>query len=669
MALSIQEAIAELSTKLESADNLNAEGVAMRDAIRDGSLTGPQIGLIIQGATFSSGDEILGAVRSVTNRKMMENISSRLNQATGSQFSPRDVATELERAPMRQFREENPAQALALEMGGGLVYGPVGAGRAGLTRMAITGGASSGVSGAMASEGDLEDRFFSGLASATVGAVASPAIAKAGDAFLRLIRGAGAQGGKQLDRQGKQQAIDIIVEAIQADGKTPSEALVDLANQAGKGTTLADVGSNTQALIDAVSILPGPGKATATNYLRNRQEGRYSRLGTIMQEAFGQRANFFNDFQALKAARGKSANTLYGKAFKESVSVTPELQELLQTPALRDAFRTGMQIAGNMKMPTKFRIGTDGRIISEDGSTVDAVDGQFMHILKMGLDDVAFPKMPKQGIGATQISAVRDVRNEFLELLDDAIPDYRRARDVYSTDSRMISAMEQGRNLNATRDLDELEDQLRKMSKSERESFSLGALQAIEDQAARGTQAANTAYNLYKTPRRRRLLRFAFPSGADGDRRFQQFMANLEQESRMAVTERAALGSQTAQRQEFVRQLRDVATPDTITLDPGSMVLAMLRDEGLQASDRQLQAASSEIARVLTETDPQALAKIRRDLGDMTFLQSVTKNAPSVASDIGRLLVNFSTRPLVTGGEIGRLTERQLNPNQTRLMQ
>ena len=80
--------------------------------------------------------------------------------------------------------------------------------------------------------------------------------------------------------------------------------------------TLADIGSNTRVLIDALATLPGPAKERASRYLRQRMEGRPARLTGILQEAFGSKSRFYDDFAALKSARGKSANVLYGQANK-----------------------------------------------------------------------------------------------------------------------------------------------------------------------------------------------------------------------------------------------------------------------------------------------------------------------------------------------------------------
>ena len=101
-------------------------------------------------------------------------------------------------------------------------------------------------------------------------------------------------------------------------------------------------------------------------------------------------------------------------------------------------------------------------------------------------------------------------------------------------------------------------ESVRDMSRSEKEAFSLGVLQNIEDQAARSVEGANTAYNVYKTPQKRRVLRLAFPEGEQGQKQYDQIIVALETEARMATTESRGLGgSQTAERTEAMRMLNE----------------------------------------------------------------------------------------------------------------
>ena len=655
--------------ELRESGKISAKQTALLESIENGSVTGPQLGLIIQGASFGFSDELLGMLP----RPGLKPLVRGLQEVGVPDADPRSVATEMERRTMDQYREENPVSALALEAGGGLVYGPLGGARAGLARTAAIGAGSGGLSGLGTAEGDLSERIPEAAVGATVGAVASPGLDLAARGVQNLYRSLFLTGSRK--RAGKEQARAQVAQAIRAEGLEPDEAVAMMAQQEGVPVTLADLGTNTQALIDATSVLPGPGATTARNYLRRRREGRYTRLGTIMQDSFGQRANFYNDFQALKAGRESAAGPLYKRAYRQNVEVGEELNDLFRRPTVQEAVNRGLRIAadkGQLEGPVAgLRLNDAGDLVNANGERVDQVNARFLHIVKMGLDDVAFPKIPQQGIGAEQINTARAVRRQFLELFDNEVPEYARARALYSTDSRIMDSMQLGRDVTARTDTDELAAIVKDMSPSEKEAFSLGVLQNIEDQAARSVEGANTAYNVYKTPQKRRILRLAFPEGEQGQKQYDQFIGALETEARMATTESRVLGgSQTAERSEAMRMLREGAdVPALSSMDPSQIVMQLFREEGQQASEAQLRSATAEMARLLTEEDPAALTRIARDLGSMSLRESIARNTPRLAARLPLLLAGQLRDPLQSGAIAERTASEVLNQNQNRIAQ
>ena len=139
--------------------------------------------------------------------------------------------------------------------------------------------------------------------------------------------------------------------------------------------------------------------------------------------------------------------------------------------------------------------------------------------------------------------------------------------------------MQLGRVVTAHTDTDELAATVKDMSPSQKEAFSLGVLQNIEDQAARSVEGANTAYNVYKTPQKRRILRLAFPEGEQGQKQYGQFIGALETEARIATTESRVLGgSQTAELSGAMRMLREGADVPTLSsMDPSQIIMQLFR--------------------------------------------------------------------------------------------
>ena len=670
--MSIKQQIDDLYQALERREKdgkLNETGQNVLNGLRSGSIAPAEMGLVLQGASLSSSDEMLGYVRGLFDPKM-DTIATALNQMGNEQYSPGDVARAMERMPMDEYREENPASAFGLEVGGGLLMGGAGVARSGLaslgrealkrtaTERAGIAAGEGAISGYMAGEGDVDSServhgagLGAGLGLVTQGSVdvLGKPIASAYDAMTRS--------GAQAARQGQRGAESFIRETIAADGLTPEQAVELILKNQGSGFTLADVGPNSQALMDAIATLPGPGKRTAMSYLNQRQSGRNGRLGTILQDAFGQRANFYNDMQALKAARSSVADKLYGAANKINVPMSDELIGLMQTPAMQDAYAAAIRIAANKgdADAMKLRLLPSGEIVNETGNPVSAINTRFLHFMKMGIDDVAFPKMPQQGIGAEQVNAVRDVRTAYLELLDAANPSYARARSIYAGDSAVQNAMLLGRQF-MSEDVDELRALVSRMNKSEKEAFRLGVLQKLQDNFDTSVDTANIARDQIKRQRSRDLLRIAFPTGEEGDKKFAIFMDNLLRESNMAVTERAATNSMTAQRREMINQMQNMASTSTeLPTGMTDLVMQNMRRQGSMHDDQRLRSMAGRVAEILTETDPQTLAKIRRDLeGNPDIVTAVQRHAPDLVRNILPFIGESLTSPYAIGSEAGR---------------
>jgi len=255
---------------------------------------------------------------------------------------------------------------------------------------------------------------------------------------------------------------------------------------------------------------------------------------------------------------------------------------------------------------------------------------------------------------STEVSAIRDSRSEFVELMDTANPMYGRARAFYAGDSAVMEAMKIGRGF-LREDPDELAATILRMNKSEKEAFRLGALQNLQDQFDLSVESANIARNVMKSQRRRQLLRLAFPDGEEGKASFEVFMDNLSRESNMAVTERAGMNSATAQRSELIGTIRNqVDNSSNLQTSGIDLIMSSLRDTNRTQSDVSLRAVSEELARVLTETNPALLPQVLVDLGQGTLLDSLKRNAPGLLPQLLPMLGQGLTGPGNVGSMSGR---------------
>jgi hypothetical protein len=476
---------------------------------------------------------------------------------------------------------------------------------------------------------------------AAIGGVTAPAVelvsrpvANLAGSVSRVLRGP-----KTLANQ---QARELLKEALENDAQSVEEAVLYVLNKntTGKPYTLADLGPNSQALLDAVNVLPGPGKGAAQRFLRMRDKGVLGRLSTDLQDAFGSRAAFFDEFKALQTARKTTGDKLYQRAYRKNVRISGDLEQIFSRPAVRSALDRAYKIAAEegVNLP-KFNVGTNGKLIGPQGSVVRTLPTRFLHYVKRGLDDEAFnARAITSNAGKDYAGAVAGTRRAFLELLDDANPTYRIARNYWSGKSAVMDAMTAGQNF-LRANPEELADLVGDFSQSELEGFRLGAMQGILNEIDSGAERT-AAQRLVRSPMRQRLLRLTFPQTEEGKVAADKFLNRLNDEIIMRDTSRSILGgSQTAQRGEFVSRLKEGAARDPATGLTDLVRRSISADfKGLE--DAQLREVANQLSSMLTATGEADLQAIQRDLQGKGIKAVLRKHAPSVLPRLTRLIVN-----------------------------
>ena len=633
---------------------LTNEGEVLLRNLESGIAT-QSVGSMLQGLTLNLSDEGIGWVRSFLSDVPSE--TARMVGQVGIQASPREMGAAIERLGLESYGQEFPGRALGAELGGAMIPALVSRGKTApesigmATTKAVPLG---GISGFGAAEGSLGERAEAGLMGAGTSAVLSPAFQLGGRVVNKGYRSAVDAMFASPNRMGKDAAREAIRDAVQADVGDVDQAIAFVLSKTGKPYSLADVGPNTRAYLDAANLLPGPGKKQAKEFLEQRDRGIAARLTSDIQSAFGSRASFFDEFNALKEARSDLGSKLYERALKQQVPVTQELVSLLQRPSISDAYNRGLAIARErgMKVPAT-RI-ENGRLLTDKGE-VKSIDTEFLHLIKMGLDDVVFTgKSPSSGIGNTALNAVKDTRTQFLGFIDRNNKTYQRARNYWAGETSAMDAMQMGRNF-LRLDEDELASDIRKMSKSEKESFRLGAMQNVLDRMG-GAQVGETmlgavgnpARDLVKNPRTVRLLGLTF----EDKNVFNKFLDRLVDETEMRLTSAQVLrGSQTAERQQAVGALRDRATRE-LPLDASfvSVIANALRRDLKGVEQQQLESTANEVVRILTERDPAKLQQIASQLQGNNVIDVFRRVAPELMPALGRAAIGPYSVSSIVGG-------------------
>lgn len=655
----LKDQITDLQNELLVAKDegkITPEGMKLLGQIQSGQWQTGGFGQFLKGMTANFSDEGIGALKSFISSDP-KNIAEAMKKISPQepQPTPIEVGTALERVAQSEYSQENPLRSAAYQVGGAMLPslvtkrpGPSST----LGQMGLAGvfGATSGI-------GESEAELFSPetgkeALTGTGIALASVPVAKG----LGFVAGKGYRSAVSAmfdnpQRMGVDQSRAMIREALGADAGGVDEAIKMILDKAGKPYTLADIGPNTRAYLDAVNQLPGPGKQAAKTFLEDRDKGLLKRLTSDMQVAFGSKAAYFDEFNALKEARSAIGGKLYGAALPRPVEITTEFTDLLQRPSMKQAYDRAVNLAQEqgIKLP-KVQISAEGKLVTDKGSLVSNIDTTFMHYMKMGLDDLIYNgKSPTSGIGSTQLGAIKQTRGEFIDLLDTSNPAYKRARNYWANDTAVLDAMNEGRTIFSKKpaDLEALLNDVKTMSKSEKDALRLGTMQSLLDRLG-GAQTGDTmvsavgnpAMDILKNPKNVRIIRATFDTDEAGKNAYNKFMSNLMSEVEMKTTSKVVLqGSQTAGRTEAIRTIKEGAQRELPVISMAQFVTRALQRDFADMGDQQLKATASEIARVLTTSDPTKLQKIAKELAGNDIRTVLRKEAPEVLPILGRALL------------------------------
>ena len=657
---SLKDQITDLQNELLVAKDegkITPEGSKLLDSIQGGQWQTGGFGQFLKGMTLNFSDEGIGALKSFISSDP-KNISAAMKKVSPQepQPNPIDVGIALERMGQAEYTQENPLKSIAYQIGGGMLPAlvtrrPGPSSTIGQMGLAAIAGATAGI-------GESEAELFSpetgkeAAIGAGIGLLSVPVAKGLGFIVGKGYRSAVSAMFDNPQRMGVDQSRAMIREALGADVGGVDDAIKMILDRSGKPYALADIGPNTRAYLDAVNQLPGPGKQVAKKFLEDRDKGLLKRLTSDMQVAFGSKAAYFDEFNALKDARSEVGKKLYGAALPRPVEITSEFTDLLQRPSMKQAYDRAVSLAQEqgIKLP-KVQINPEtGKLVTEKGLPVANIDTTFMHYMKMGLDDLIYSgKSPTSGMGNTQLGAIKQTRGDFIDLLDASNPAYKRARDYWANDTAVLDAMNEGRSIFSKKpaDLDALLNDVKTMSKSEKDALRLGTMQSLLDRLG-GAQTGdavvsavgNPAMDILKNPKNVRIIRSTFNSDEAGQNAYNKFISNLMSEVEMKTTSKVVLqGSQTAGRTEAIRAIKEGAQRELPVMTGAQFIMRALQRDFADLGDQQLKATASEIARVLTTTDPTKLQRIAKELAGSDIRTVLRKEAPEVLPILGRALL------------------------------
>lgn len=169
-----------------------------------------------------------------------------------------------------------------------------------------------------------------------------------------------------------------------------------------------------------------------SEYLAREQAQQAARVNALRGIGGTDPANQFV-YNALKNYRSIEAQMLYGQAATKTVAADATLGRLMQRPSMQKAFERARQLA------------------AEEGSSFGAVVGAGpqkynvgdLHYVKLALDDLTSDPAAF-GISKVEASKIGGTKNDFLNWLESKSPEYKTARETFSSRSKPINQMEIG---------------------------------------------------------------------------------------------------------------------------------------------------------------------------------------------------------------------------------
>mgnify|MGYP000315447600 CR=1 FL=1 len=456
-----------------------------------------------------------------------------------------------ERALESAFQAQRPILSTTSELGGGFatpagVLGGAVKGGSILYKGLKAGLAGAGM-GALAGAGmgeTAEERLAGAKTGGVIGAVVAPVATAAVPVASKVGGAIGAAGkaatmpfariGEAVAREPADRAARMVARRLKQAGVTGKE--LEALKKSPKPEAIADIDSaGVQSLSRLVAQSGGRGAELARS-LNARQFGDDAVMGAAERierdliSAGAPKTSVRESRVGLDAIKREKAGALYEKAFQRPVppKMREELTNIYDRISASGALNNAKKIAD-----------AEGRPFTGDPlSSMTFQDMQYIQRSLRGLSSQQY-KAGNSELG----KAVKELRDEFVDVIDSYNPDFKQARGVYAGAEASRAAMEAGENFRKMADVGEIKEFVKNLTPDELHHFRVGVAQSIRRDIEKAADGRNLSDVLANSRRKLRQLSEAFPAKG-----FKQLEEALEKEGKMARTRGKVLGgSQTFQ--------------------------------------------------------------------------------------------------------------------------
>lgn len=355
-------------------------------------------------------------------------------------------------------------------------------------------GAVAGAGGA--TEGERLGGAGTGAAIGGAVGAAAPSIVRGATSVVQNIKGAiSPQSGAAAD----------IGRAIVRDETTPAEMVSRFTTAQAERpgvATIADVGGeNVRGLVERVAQTPGAGRTQVVPALTARQEQQADRLVTDLRTLTGTARTANQAIDDTIAARATAAKPLYDEAFKFDAATSPEI-----VAAWTEATATGYGQALTKSKDYRLLLQTEYGIKNPaDAPLMVQIDAW----KRLADDAVASAKID----APNRARVIGKLRDGLVEVIDEANPAYKAARNAWAGPSKFLDEIEEGRSiLSKSVSADEFAARFAKLSDIDKEANRIGAISAIISKIGNDTAKLPDITKYLRSPEVRAKIEAIMPT-------------------------------------------------------------------------------------------------------------------------------------------------------------
>jgi hypothetical protein len=505
-----------------------------------------------------------------------------------------------------------------------------------VVRGAVTGATTGAVSGAGAAQpGERGEGALTGAQIGGVLGAAAPLVIRGGGAGYEWLRDRVAPSADVVMQNATRRINRALSEAREGRGMTPADAEVMMIEDRLRGipSTFANVDPALVDLAETAAQRSGASARIVEGTLGRQTAGARERVyGRAKSELGG--GNYYDDEARMVEDLRNKASTLYDDAYAFGSVMDPRIMSALKNTKFKGFYDKAREIAETEKMAAKLRGEDTSKFeleelykFDKEGNIVgvNVPDVRTLDYIKRGIDATIDSGFRGQGMSTAEANALKDLRKQFVNALDEATVDpqtgrsaYKTARKVYAGDMEVLDAMRMGRDKFNSMDSEEIAKAFDEMGQAERDAFQTGAIRSIYDVVMKSPNNINAAQKLIGSPEYSAKLKEIFDSPAQ----FDLFKAALEREAQLFAQSNRILGGSATARRTAAREAFEEGSPvggvvaDTLTTGFGNSMANLVAR--IARSATMTDDTAKEVSRMLMSSDPTEVAaavKLLEDYG------------------------------------------------------